>query len=140
MILFFIKRIYIRNFSYSRADKNANLSAYQISEITLFSFGTGISRQFIKPTQTINPHGIDLVFWLNWLMTETGQDASAMQVNAFRSPMISKTIDFRRFQISLDPGSIKKIPNIDALDEKNIILNGCTIWMKKFWAILIWPT
>jgi hypothetical protein len=36
----------------------------------------------------------------------------------FRSPMITKVIDFRRFQISLDPTSIKKIPNIDALDEK----------------------
>ncbi len=104
--------------SYSRADKNATLSEYQISKITLFSFGTGISRQFIKPTQTLNPHGIDLVFWLNWLMTETGQDASAMQVNAFRSPMISKTIDFRRFQISLDPTAIKKIPNTDTLNEK----------------------
>jgi uncharacterized protein len=103
--------------SYSRADKNADLSAYQISGTTLFSFGTGISRQFIKPTQTTNPHGIDLVFWLNWLMTQTGQDASAMQVNAFRSPMISKAIQFRRFQISLDPTAIKKIPNTDALDE-----------------------
>ena len=103
--------------SYSRADKNASLSAYQLTQLTLFSFGTGISRQFIKPTQTIDPHGVDIVFWLNWLMTQTGQDASAMQVNAFRSPMISKTIDFRRFQISLDPTSIKKIPNTDTLDE-----------------------
>jgi hypothetical protein len=103
--------------SYSRHDKKAELSAYQLSELTLFSFGTGISRQFIKPTETINPHGIDIKFWLNWLMTQTGQDASAMQVNAFRSPMISKTIDFRRYQISLDPTAIKKIPNTDALDE-----------------------
>lgn len=103
--------------SYSRADKNPLLSSYQLSGITLFSFGTGISRQFIKPTQTVNPHGIDLVFWLNWLMTQTGQDASAMQVNAFRSPMISKAIDFRRYQISLDPAAIRKIPNTDTLDE-----------------------
>lgn len=103
--------------SYSRPDKMVDLSAYQLSEITLFSFGTGISRQFIKPTQTINPHGIDVVFWLNWLMTHTGQDASAMQVNAFRSPMVAQTIDFRRFQISLDPAAINKIPNIDSLDE-----------------------
>jgi len=103
--------------SYSRADKISSLSAYQISEITLFSFGTGISRQFIKPTQTINPHGIDVVFWLNWLMTHMGQDASAMQVNTFRSPMVGQTIDFRRFQISLDPTAINKIPNIDSLDE-----------------------
>jgi hypothetical protein len=103
--------------SYSRADRMVDLSAYQISDITLFSFGTGISRQFIKPTETINPHGIDVVFWLNWLMTHMGQDASAMQVNAFRSPMIGQTIDFRRFQISLDPTAINKIPNTDSLDE-----------------------
>jgi hypothetical protein len=103
--------------SYSRADKISSLSAYQIADITLYSFGTGISRQFIKPGDTINPHGIDVVFWLNWLMTHMGQDASAMQVNAFRSPMISQTIDFRRFQISLDPTAINLIPNIDTLDE-----------------------
>jgi uncharacterized protein len=104
--------------SYSRPDKDAGLSEYKITEITLFSFGTGISRQFIKPNQTVNPKGIDLVFWLKWLMTETGQDASAMQVDAFRSPMIEKTIDFRRFQISIDPASIKKIPDSDGLDEE----------------------
>jgi hypothetical protein len=103
--------------SYSNADKNPNDSLYKISQITLFSFGTGISREFIKPTETIDPKGIDLVFWLNWLMTEMGQDASAMQVDAFRSPMIQHTIDFRRFQISLDPQAINKLPNIDSLDE-----------------------
>jgi len=91
---------------------------YQISKMTIFSFGTGISRQFIKPTGTVNPHGVDIAFWLNWLMTEMGQDASAMQVDVFRSPMIQKLVDFRRFQISLDPTSIQKIPNTDMLDEK----------------------
>jgi hypothetical protein len=50
-------------------------------------------------------------------MTHMGQDASDMQINAFRSPMIGQTIDFRRFQISLDPGPINKIPNTDSLDE-----------------------
>jgi uncharacterized protein len=103
--------------SYSTADKKESSSEYKISQITLFSFGTGISRQFIKPTQTINPHGIDIAFWLNWLMTAMGQDASAMQVDAFRSPMIKNVIDFRRFQISIDPASISKIPNTDSLDE-----------------------
>jgi patatin-like phospholipase/acyl hydrolase len=91
---------------------------YRMSEITLFSFGTGISRQFIKPDDTINPKGVDLSFWLNWLMTQTPQDASAMQVDMFRSPMMNTLVDFRRFQISLDPNSIAKIPNVDALDEK----------------------
>ena len=103
--------------SYSRPDKDASQSDYQVSEITLFSFGTGISRQFIKPTQTTHPHGIDIVFWLNWLMTAMGQDASAMQVDIFRSPMIKKLIDFRRFQISLDQAALLKIPNVGGLDE-----------------------
>ena len=102
--------------SYSNAQKKPELSEYPISSITLFSFGTGISRHFIKPEETIDPHGVDIVFWLNWIMDQTGQDASAMQTNVFRSPMIAKTIDFRRFQISLDPASIKKLPNIDTLD------------------------
>ncbi len=102
--------------SYSNAQKKPELSEYPISSVTLFSFGTGISRQFIKPQETIDPHGIDIVFWLNWIMDQTGQDASAMQTNVFRSPMIAKTIDFRRFQISLDPAAIQKLPNIDTLD------------------------
>ncbi|MEO5999697.1 MAG: patatin-like phospholipase family protein [Chitinophagaceae bacterium] len=103
--------------SYSCTKTTTALADYQLNNTTLFSFGTGISRQFIKPTQTINPHGIDIAFWLNWLMIATGQDASAMQVDALRSPMIKKSIDFRRFQISLDPTAINKLPNIGTLDE-----------------------
>jgi hypothetical protein len=102
--------------SYSTPQKAEDASAYKLSNITLFSFGTGISRLFIKPEETVNPDGVDLKFWLNWLMVETGQDASAMQVDSFRSPMIKKVIDFRRFQISLDPAAIQRIPNIDSLD------------------------
>ena len=104
--------------SYSRADKRIDRSAYPITDIVLFSFGTGISRQFLHPMEAINPKGIDIKFWLNWLMTQTGQDASAMQVDAFRSPVISQTIDFRRYQISLDPAAMKKLPNTDGLDPK----------------------
>lgn len=102
--------------SYSGADRNTDHPIYPITSITLFSFGTGISRQFLQPMEAINPKGIDIKFWLNWLMTQTGQDASAMQVDAFRSPVISRTIDFRRFQISLDPAAMKKLPNTNGLD------------------------
>ena len=102
--------------SYSTPLKTEEASAYKLSNITLFSFGTGISRLFIKPEETTNPKGVDLAFWLNWLMVETGQDASAMQVDSFRSPMIKKVVDFRRFQISLDPAAIQRIPNTDTLD------------------------
>ena len=108
---------YMEAVSYSRPDKNEDLSDYKIAGVTLFSFGTGISREFIKPNDTLHPHGIDLVFWLNWLMNVTTLDASAMQVDALRSPMIKKAIDFRRFQISIDPAAIRLLPNTDALDE-----------------------
>jgi len=104
--------------SYSRPDKDDSLSAYKLSGITLFSFGTGISREFLKPLEAIDPKGIDIVFWLNWIMTANTQDASAMQVDALRSPMIRQAIDFRRFQISLDPAAIQRLPNTDALDEQ----------------------
>ncbi len=107
---------FIEAVSYSSPKNDKKLSSYDISKMCIFSFGTGISKQFIKPDKTISISGLDIKFWLEWLMTETGQDASAMQVNTLRSPMINKIIDFRRFQISLDPISIKKIPNTDALD------------------------
>jgi uncharacterized protein len=103
--------------SYSRADKNAKLSEYQISSITLFSFGTGITRQFVEPDKTINPGGLTPIkFWLNWVMSQTGHDASTMQTNAFRSPLLEKTVDYRRFQISLDKKAIKLLPNINTID------------------------
>ena len=102
--------------SYSRPDKDEQKSAYQLANVTLFSFGTGISRPFLKPTEAINPHGVDVAFWLDWIMTANGQDASAMQIDTMRSPMVRKAIDFRRFQISLDPAAISRLPNTDALD------------------------
>jgi hypothetical protein len=107
---------YMEAVSFSRADKKEDLSDYKLDTVCLFSFGTGISRQFLQPMEAMHPHGIDIVFWLNWIMTATGQDASAMQVDAFRSPMIRKAIDFRRFQISLDPAAIKLLPNTDTLN------------------------
>jgi uncharacterized protein len=107
---------FIEAISYSYPKNKEKQSLYDISKMCIFSFGTGISKQFIKPDKTISISGLDIKFWLEWLMTETGQDASAMQVNTLRSPMINKIIDFRRFQISLDPISIKKIPNTDTLD------------------------
>jgi uncharacterized protein len=109
---------FIEAISYSSPTKKKSESAYDVSKLCLFSFGTGISRQFVKPDKTIDIDGLDIKFWLEWLMVETGQDASAMQVNTFRSPIINKIIDFRRFQISLDPAAINKLPNIDTLDAK----------------------
>ncbi|MBO9205478.1 MULTISPECIES: patatin-like phospholipase family protein [Niastella] len=108
---------YMEAVSYSRPRNSPGKSDYALDGITLFSFGTGISREFIKPDEPTKPHGVDIVFWLNWLMTVTGQDASAMQVDIFRSPMICQVINFRRFQISLDPKTIQRLPNTNTLDK-----------------------
>jgi uncharacterized protein len=109
---------FIEAVSYSTPRNKKADSGYDITKLSLFSFGTGISRQFVKPNKTIDIPGIDIKFWLDWIMVQTGQDASAMQVNTFRSPIVNQIIDYRRFQISLDPIAIKKLPNTDTLDAK----------------------
>ena len=84
---------------------------YNVDKITLFSFGTGCRPQFVKAEDVINPKGLDVVFWLQWLMTEASDDASDMQNYMLRSGLV-KGLDFRRFQISLNKESMKKLPNI----------------------------
>ncbi len=103
--------------SYSSPDKAECAANYPIAKITIFSFGTGVTRQFVKPEKTGNPKGLDLVFWLTWLMNQTGQDASAMQIDIFRSPIIRQVVDLRRFQISLDQKSIGLLPNSNNVDQ-----------------------
>ena len=85
---------------------------YQADKLTVFSFGTGTSLRFIAPDETRDPKGIDIKFWLNYVMDETGKDASEMQVDMLRSGLI-KGVDFRRYQISLDETSLGKIPDKD---------------------------
>lgn len=94
------------------------LSEYNVSAISLFSFGTGISRQFKNYKQTIRPKGLAISFWLHWIMNQTGQDASMMQVNTFRSPVFKKLVDFRRFEISLDQIALRKLKNTNTLNAK----------------------
>lgn len=107
---------FIEATSYS-SGKN-NLPEYNVSAISLFSFGTGISRQFKNYRQTVRPKGLAISFWLHWIMNQTGQDASMMQVNTFRSPVFKKLIDFRRFEISLDTIALKKLKNTNTLNAK----------------------
>jgi len=40
-----------------------------------------------------------------------------VQENTFRSLMIQNSVRYKRFQISLDPPAMKKLPNTDELDE-----------------------
>jgi len=86
--------------------------SYKADKLTVFSFGTGTSLRFIKPEDTRDPKGIDVKFWLNYVMDETGKDASEMQTDMLRSKLMPN-LDFRRYQISLDDISLKKIPDKD---------------------------
>ena len=92
---------------------------YQLPDITLFSFGTGRLVKSVSPADGTNPHGPDAYFWLNYVMDESSQDASSMQVDLFRSGMIS--IDYRRYQISFDTRALSQLPdkNISALHFTN---------------------
>ena len=45
---------------------------YQVDRMAVFSFGTGYRQQFLQPRQVADPPGLDVVFWLQWLMSESG--------------------------------------------------------------------
>jgi patatin-like phospholipase/acyl hydrolase len=110
---------FIEAISYST--KYADLKEYgeyNAKKITLYSLGTGATRKAILPTETLNPKGNDLFFWLDWMLTETSEDASAVQTNTFRSYFLTQSLDYRRFQISIDKEAIKLLPDTDTLDPK----------------------
>ncbi|HSD05794.1 patatin-like phospholipase family protein [Flavobacterium sp.] len=82
---------------------------YKDDELTVFSLGTGTSLKFLAANKTQNPKGIDALFWLNYVMSETGKDASEMQIDTLRSGLI-KDLDLRRYQISFDKETMMKLP------------------------------
>lgn len=83
---------------------------YQSDQLTVFSFGTGTTLRFVAPDKTQEPKGVDALFWLNYVMEETGKDASEMQIDLLRSGLI-KGLDLRRYQISFDEETMKKLTN-----------------------------
>lgn len=112
---------FIEAISYSTpkdTDGKRKPSSYKLPNVTVYSFGTGATQRFIKPTKTLNPKGNDIKFWLDWLINETSEDASSVQENTFRSLMINNSVRYKRYQISLDPTAMKKLPNTDELDKK----------------------
>jgi uncharacterized protein len=112
---------FIEAISYSTpkdADGKRKPSQYKLPNVTVYSFGTGATQRFIKPTKTLDPKGNDIKFWLDWLINETSEDASSVQENTFRSLMINNSVRYKRYQISLDPPALKKLPNTDELDTK----------------------
>lgn len=83
---------------------------YKANKLTVFSFGTGTTLRFIPPDKTQEPKGIDALFWLNYVMEETGKDASEMQIDILRSGLI-KGLDLRRYQMSFDEETMAKLPD-----------------------------
>lgn len=86
---------------------------YSTDKLTVFSLGTGTRVKFVKPEETLNPRGLDLMFWLDYVMDESSQDASDMQMDLMRCGFIMPRDknNFRRFQLSLDPETMNKLPN-----------------------------
>ena len=120
---------FIEAISYSTPrDENGKRrpSAYKLPNVTVYSFGTGATQRFIKPTRTLNPKGNDIKFWLDWLINETGEDASNVQENTFRSLMINNSVRYKRYQISLDPTALKKLPNRQ--DKRLAIFGSKWLW------------
>ncbi len=89
---------------------------YSPEKLTVMSFGTGCRPQFVPPDKVADPDGPDVAFWLQWLMTEAGDDASDMQNFLLRSSRLYPGLDFRRFQISLDAAAIRKLPDRELTD------------------------
>lgn len=83
---------------------------YTANQLTVFSFGTGTTLRFITPTETHNPKGPDLKFWLDYVMAETGKDASEMQIDLLRSGLVSG-LELRRYQVSFDKAMLLQIPD-----------------------------
>jgi len=102
----------------SPKDENGEYPAgeYSLKNITVYSLGTGATQKFIKPDKTLDPKGIDISFWLDWLINETSEDASAVQENLFRSVLMQNSVVYKRYQISLDPAALHKLENTDELD------------------------
>jgi hypothetical protein len=73
---------------------------YDRNNLTVFSFGTGTTLRFYKPQDIANPNGLAAYFWLNYVMDETGRDASEMQIDTLRSGLFDG-INIRRYQLSL---------------------------------------
>lgn len=87
---------------------------YTEDKITLFSLGTGKLVKSVEPDMAHNPKGLDVYFWLNYVLDESSQDASSMQSDFLRSDIVAT--DYRRFQISLDRQAISLLPDKNIAD------------------------
>ena len=89
---------------------------YAADHLSIFSFGTGCRTAMIAPDQVRNPPGPDVPFWLSWIMNEAGNDASDMQSDLLRANQLLRGCDYRRFQLSLDPTALRRLPDLSLAD------------------------
>jgi len=91
---------------------------YKADETVVFSFGTGTNLQFIRPKEVRDPKGFfDAGFWLKYVLQESGQDASELNTDTIRVLLQQNmNLDYRRFQVSLDPIAVNKLPDRDITD------------------------
>jgi len=89
---------------------------YSCGKLTVYSFGTGCRTQLIAPAEVPHPKGLDTPFWLSWLLVESPNDASDMQSDILRATKVLGGVDYRRFQLSLDPVAVGKLPNLSLTD------------------------
>lgn len=92
------------------ATKYGPVDGYRIDQLTVFSLGTGCAKCFATPEQVEEPKGLDVKFWLDYVMGQSSTDASEMQVDFLRAGSIPG-LDYRRFQISLDALAMAKLPD-----------------------------
>lgn len=95
---------------------------YNVNDLTVFSFGTSTLFRFIDSKDVENPKGVDALFWLNYVMDEASKDASEMQVDMLRSPLL-EGLDFRRYQLSLDEEAMLKLPDLSLESVPNQMAN-----------------
>ncbi|MHC4995942.1 MAG: hypothetical protein ACYTGQ_12915, partial [Planctomycetota bacterium] len=84
---------------------------YDRERLTVLSLGTGCRPRFVELEDIADPNGLGALFWLDWLLSEAGDDASDMQSDLLRSEL-SRGLDYRRFQVSLDAEALTKLPDL----------------------------
>ncbi len=98
---------------------------YKPDKLTVFSLGTGIEVNINKPEDLLKGTIMNTIFWLKYVMTESGKDACDMQLYLLRSGLLHG-IDLRRYQLSLDKDIMNRLPDHSFICPKS----KNTTWLK----------
>lgn len=89
---------------------------YDLNKITIFSFGSGIKSSVYKVKDDNQSSFLTTKFWMNWFLNDYGEDVSRVQTILFREKKIFPNIDYRRFQLSLEPHTLRNLTNYSIPD------------------------